>query len=290
MNALPHLPLTAVDNPAELRKAVTAWRRAGLKVGFVPTMGALHTGHVSLIDLALSHCDRVVASIFVNPAQFAPGEDFDAYPRTLDSDAAKLAKAGCHLLYVPTARVMYPEGFDLKVHVGGPSAGLETDFRPHFFDGVATVVAKLFNQVRPDIAVFGEKDYQQLLVIQRLAADLDHGVTIIPGPVIREDDGLALSSRNVYLSPEDRARAVRLNEILRDFAEALERGDDVATAQARALAKAANGFDGVDYIEARCAGTLAELPAGPIDRPARVLGAVWLGKTRLIDNLAAVPG
>ncbi|MEE2566845.1 pantoate--beta-alanine ligase [Hyphobacterium marinum] len=289
MSDLPHLPLTAVDTPADLRKAVMAWRRAGLKVGFVPTMGALHDGHISLVELALRHCDRVVASVFVNPAQFAPGEDFDAYPRTLETDAAKLAEAHCHLLYAPTARAMYPEGFALKVQVGGPSEGLETDFRPHFFDGVATVVAKLFNQVRPDIAVFGEKDYQQLLVIRRLAADLDHGVAIIPGPVVREDDGLALSSRNVYLSQDERARAVRLNEILKDFAQALERGDDVATAQARALAKAANGFDGVDYVEARCAETLAELPAGPIDRPARVLGAVWLGKTRLIDNFAADP-
>lgn len=290
MSDLPHLPLAAATDVPALRKVVRTWRKAGLTVGFVPTMGALHAGHVSLIELARKSSDRVVASVFVNPAQFAPNEDFEAYPRTLEADARKLADAGCHLLYAPTAAVMYPHGVDVSVHVGGPSAGLETDFRPHFFDGVATVVAKLFNQVRPDIAVFGEKDYQQLLVIRQLAAGLDHGVTIIPGPIVREPDGLALSSRNAYLSKDERSRAVRLNEILRDFADALERGDDVVTAKARALAKAANGFDGVDYVEARCAASLEALPPGPIDRPARVLGAVWLGRTRLIDNLAANPG
>tara|TARA_R110002072_G_scaffold322_3_gene2195 strand:- start:845 stop:1732 length:888 start_codon:yes stop_codon:yes gene_type:complete len=284
-----NLPLPAVNEVTALRAQVSAWRLAGERIGFVPTMGALHAGHLSLIEKAREHSDRVVVSIFVNPAQFAPGEDFDAYPRTLDQDAAMLTGAGCDLLFAPTARVMYPAGFDLTVHVGGPSAGLETDFRPHFFDGVATVVAKLFNQVRPDIAVFGEKDYQQLLVVTRLAADLDHGVDIVPAPILREPDGLAMSSRNAYLSKEDRQRAARLYAILTGMVTGLEAGTSIETAQAEAIRAARLAFDSVDYIEARCASTLATLPAGPLERPARILAAVKLGSTRLIDNLAASP-
>ncbi len=286
MNDLSTLPLPAAGDVESLRSTIALWRSGGLRVGFVPTMGALHTGHVSLIEIARAHCDRVVASVFVNPAQFAPGEDFEAYPRTLSTDAGKLAEAGCDLLYAPTRQVMYPKGFDASVHVGGPSAGLETDFRPHFFDGVATIVTKLFTQIRPDVAVFGEKDYQQLLVIKRLVTDLDLNVEIVPGPVIRETDGLALSSRNAYLSNTDRKRAARLYEILREFGDALKNGSELAKAQMRAIAAAENAFDRLDYIEARCAETLDALPDGPIVRPSRVLGAVWLGKTRLIDNLA----
>jgi len=285
----PDLPLPAAYTVAELRETVAAWRREGLTVGFVPTMGALHAGHLALVTQALERADRLVVSIFVNPAQFAPGEDFDAYPRTLESDADKLAGAGAHLVYAPSASEMYPQGFSTTVSLSGPAEGLESAARPHFFAGVATVVSKLFNQVRPDLAVFGEKDYQQLLVIRRMTEDLDLGVEIVPGVTVREADGLALSSRNAYLSDTDRKRAAALNVILAGFAQALEAGGDVATAQAAALTAAADAFDAVDYVEARCADTLAELPAGPIDRPARVLAAVKVGGTRLIDNRPVSP-
>lgn len=282
----PDLPLDAAFTPEELAGAVNAWRARGLAVGFVPTMGALHAGHIALVRQALSLCDRVVASVFVNPAQFAPGEDFDAYPRTLDDDAFKLSEAGCHMLYAPTGQAMYPQGFTTTVSLCGPAEALESDARPHFFAGVATVVTKLLNQVRPDLAVFGEKDYQQLLVIRRLVADLDLGVTIVGGQTVREPDGLALSSRNAYLSNGERVRAARLNVILGAFAEALRRGADVASAQAEAERAAKRVFDSVDYIEARDAGTLDALPAGPLTQSGRVLAAVRVGKTRLIDNMA----
>ncbi len=278
------LPVPTVSTVSDLRAAVSDWRAQGLSIGFVPTMGALHAGHIALVTQALAQCDRVVASIFVNPAQFAPGEDFDAYPRTLEADAAKLAAAGCHLLFAPRARDMYPDGFVTTITLSGPAEGLESAARPHFFAGVATVVAKLLNQVRPDVAVFGEKDYQQLLVIRRLATDLDLDTRIEAGITVREADGLALSSRNAYLSPADRQRAGRLNVILADFAAQLEAGADLAQAEAAAAAAARAAFDSVDYVTARCAQTLAPLPPGPLDRPARVLAAVRVGATRLIDN------
>ena len=283
----PDLPLPAAYTLAALRRTVSGWRREGLSVGFVPTMGALHAGHLALVTQALERADRVVASIFVNPAQFAPGEDFEAYPRTLESDADKLAGAGAHLVYAPPGSEMYPDGFATTVSLSGPAEGLESDARPHFFSGVATVVSKLFNQVRPDLAVFGEKDYQQLLVIRRLSEDLDLGVEIVPGVTVRESDGLALSSRNAYLSASDRRRAAALNVILADFARALEAGAPRQKAQDAAIAAARDAFDAVDYVEARCADTLQALPEGPIDRPARVLAAVKLGTTRLIDNRPA---
>lgn len=282
-------PIRTVHTVADLRAAVSGWKAEGETVGFVPTMGALHAGHVSLIDIARTRAAKTVASVFVNPKQFAPNEDFGAYPRTLPDDARKLAEAGCDLLYAPNGPEMYPDGFAASVHVGGPSEGLETDFRPHFFDGVATVVTKLFTQVRPDIAVFGEKDYQQLLVVKRLAADLDLGVEIVPGPVMREADGLAMSSRNVYLSAEDRERAVRLNALLFACAEALEKGERIADTLKTARIVAESAFDLVDYVDVRCADTLAPLPGPVLDRPARVLAAVKLGSTRLIDNVAADP-
>jgi pantoate--beta-alanine ligase len=283
------LPLPLVSAVSDLRAVLARWRTDGLSIGFVPTMGALHAGHIALVTQALSRCDRVVASIFVNPAQFAPGEDFDAYPRTLEADAAKLAAAGCHLLFAPRARDMYPDGFATKIALTGPAEGLESAARPHFFSGVATVVAKLLNQVRPDVAVFGEKDYQQLLVIRRLAADLDLETLIEAGETVREPDGLALSSRNAYLSPADRQRAGRLNVILADFAAQLEAGGDIARAEAAALDAARAAFDSVDYVTARCAQSLAPLEPGRLDRPARVLAAVRVGSTRLIDNRAASP-
>jgi pantoate--beta-alanine ligase len=286
MSELSQLPIPATADLDRLRAQIHDWRQAGLRIGFVPTMGALHEGHLSLIRMARERADRVVASIFVNPAQFAPHEDFDAYPRTLDEDAAKLANAKCDLLYAPLASDMYADGFSAKLSLEGAALGLETDFRPHFFAGVAIVVAKLFNRVQPDISVFGEKDYQQLLVIRQMVRDLDFPIEIVPAPTLRERDGLALSSRNAYLSTREREISAGLHDILSGFANDLTQGTDWETAQGKALAKAASAFDRVDYIEARCALTLAPLPAGPVTQPARVLAAVWLGKTRLIDNLA----
>jgi pantoate--beta-alanine ligase len=291
MSELNSLPLPATADTARLRAIIADWRRQGLKIAFVPTMGALHAGHLSLIAKGKEKADRVVASIFVNPAQFAPGEDFDAYPRTLNTDAEYLAKAQCDLLYAPRASDMYPEGFSARLSLEGAASGLESDFRPHFFGGVAIVVAKLFNRVQPDMAIFGEKDYQQLLVIRQLVGDLDLPIRIIAGETLRESDGLALSSRNAYLSASDRETGADLHRILADFASALSQGCDWETAQGKALAKAANAFDRVDYIEARCANTLAPLPAGPVRQSTRVLAAVWLGQTRLIDNVdVALPG
>ena len=282
-------PLTAVLSVADLRARIASWRSGGHRVGFVPTMGALHEGHLALVRQALSAADRVVVSVFVNPAQFAEGEDFDSYPRTLEEDAAKLARTGAQLIYAPAARQIYPEGFATEVRIGGPAEGLESAVRPHFFHGVALVVAKLLNQVRPDIAVFGEKDYQQLLVIRRLALDLDLNVEILAGETVREADGLALSSRNAYLRPEERRRAAQLNVILADFAHALSQGAPAAAAQAEALAEAKAAFDAVDYVTVRHAETLAALGPGPVEAPARVLAAVKVGSTRLIDNMPVKP-
>ena len=267
-----------------LRTRIRTWREDKLRVGFVPTMGALHEGHISLVRLAKAHCDRVVASIFVNPKQFAAGEDLDTYPRTLIADAEKLTDAQCDLIYLPTNEIMYPQGYSANVSLKGPALGLESEARPHFFDGVATVVAKLFNQVRPDMAFFGEKDYQQLLVIKQMVKDLDFPIDILGGETLREKDGLAMSSRNAYLSADERSRAARLNAILTDFAAALEAGRPLAEARAEAETAARAGFDAVDYVEARCATTLAKLPDGPLETTARVLAAVRLGTTRLIDN------
>ena len=284
-----HLPIPNADTVGALRARLKNWRADGQSIGFVPTMGALHDGHLSLVKRAKAQCDRVVTSIFVNPAQFAPHEDFDAYPRTFVEDADKLERVGCDLIFSPRRQVMYPEGFATTVSLTGPAEGLEAAARPHFFNGVATVVAKLLNQVRPDIAVFGEKDYQQLLVIKQLNADLDLGVEIMGGPIVRERDGLAMSSRNRYLSEAERKRAGQLHAILAEGVRLLEGGMARIAAEASTLKMAEGAFDGVDYIEARCARTLAVLPEGAIDRPARILGAVRLGETRLIDNLPAAP-
>lgn len=280
----PELALPAVYNIADLRDQVRQWRAEGLRVGFVPTMGALHEGHLALVKQALESSDRVIVSIFVNPTQFAPGEDFDAYPRTLEADAEKLGHVGAHLVYSPDAGEMYPDGFVTTVTLTGPTHGLESVSRPHFFHGVATVVCKLLNQVQPDLAIFGEKDYQQLMVIRRMVRDLNLPVEIAGGETVREADGLALSSRNVYLNTTERERAARLNVILLEFADALASGANVADAQHQAQLKAQSAFDGVDYVVARDAASLDALPSGPIEREARVLAAVRVGKTRLIDN------
>jgi pantoate--beta-alanine ligase len=266
---------------ASLRAHVAAWRQNGETVALVPTMGALHEGHAGLIRMAKAQAERAVASIFVNPKQFGAGEDFDRYPRAEQADAEVLRQAGCDLLYAPTPEAMYPPGFATTVSVAGVSAPLEGVSRPGHFDGVATVVAKLLLQALPDVAIFGEKDFQQLAVIRRLARDLDLACEILAAPTARAPDGLALSSRNVYLSEAERAAAPALHRALTEAAQALADGASIAQAEAqgrRALTLA--GFQ-VDYFEARDPATLA--PA--TGRPLRLLAAARLGATRLIDNL-----
>jgi len=285
---VPPPPLPVVRTVAALRSQVSAWLARGERIGLVPTMGALHEAHLALVRLAGERADRVVVSVFVNPTQFAPTEDFAAYPRDEARDAALLAGVGCDLLYAPPTEEIYPSGFSTCVTVSGVSAPLEGVSRPQHFAGVATVVAKLLIQAAPDVAVFGEKDYQQLLVIRRLARDLDLPVEIVGMPTVRADDGLALSSRNAYLTAGERRVAARLNLVLRAAAGALAAGERVDTVEAKALAcleKA--GFAAVDYFEARAADDLGRLGPGPADRPARVLAAVRLGRARLIDNWAS---
>lgn len=268
-----------------LRESVAALRAGGATIALVPTMGALHAGHIALIDEARLRADHVVASIFVNPKQFGAGEDLDAYPRRAASDARMLADAGCALLWLPDVATMYPDGFATTISVSGVTDGLDGAARPGHFDGVATVVAKLFNQVRPDIALFGEKDYQQLAVIRRMAADLDFGIEIVGVATQRDEDGLALSSRNAYLDAAERAAARALPRALGDAAAAISAGEDAGGAIARAketILKA--GFASIDYIALCDAETLE--PVTGADRPARLLAAARIGTTRLIDNLA----
>lgn len=249
-------------------------------------MGALHQGHLALVREARRRADRVVASVFVNPTQFAAHEDLDKYPRQPERDGELLAEAGCDLMFLPDADEMYPAGFCTTIRVGGPAEGLETDFRPHFFGGVATVVAKLLNQVRADIAVFGEKDYQQLLVVRRLVHDLDIATEIIGLPTIRDEHGLALSSRNAYLSEAELAVARRLNVVLREaVAQAAAKRPVAAIERDAHAALLKAGFERIDYVAVRRAEDLAVFPDGVADAPVRVLAAAWLGGTRLIDNL-----
>ena len=271
---------TTVDG---IRLLVAEWRHSGASVALVPTMGALHRGHLALVEQARQQADRVVVSIFVNPAQFAVGEDFPTYPRDLEGDLAKLSQ-GADAVFAPETAEMYPAGYATTVSLGGPAAGLETDFRPGFFAGVATVVTKLLLAVGPDRAIFGEKDYQQLLVIRRLAADLRLPVEILSHPVERDSDGLALSSRNTYLTPDERAVAPRLHEAIKGAAAAIRDGELATTAmeQARAAMRRA-GFD-IDYVELRDAATLAPV-SDHATEPMRILAAARLGHTRLIDNV-----
>ena len=272
-----------VESVSALRAQIREWRREGLGIAMVPTMGALHDGHISLVRMALDQAERCVVSIFVNPAQFAPTEDLHKYPRQLARDLDRLAEAGAHLAFTPSVAEMYPAGFATRISVGGPSSGLETDFRPSFFDGVATVVAKLFQQASPDCAIFGEKDYQQLCVVRQLCRDLDLPVAIIGAPTVRDAHGLAMSSRNAYLGEAELEIARKLNAVLRRAAAALAAGANEADATGearRALVEA--GFQKVDYVAAREAGTLAPWRR---DRDGRILAAAWLGATRLIDNL-----
>lgn len=269
----------------DLRAIVAGWRGSGQRIALVPTMGALHEGHLSLIATARRHADRVVASIFVNPTQFGPNEDLDRYPRREQADAALLVEAGCHLLWLPDVAAMYPKGFATSIRVSGVSEGLCGGVRPGHFDGVATVVAKLFNQVLPDVAVFGEKDYQQLAVIRRMAADLDFSLDIIGAPTVREPDGLAMSSRNAYLSKEARETAVVFPRTLRTAVAALQHGNPVAATLDGVRAELSGaGFDAVDYVELRSAEDLQ--PLTRLDRRARLLAAVRIGGVRLIDNFS----
>jgi len=281
--------LASVRTIADLRAVIGVWRREGRRVALVPTMGALHEGHLSLVRLARAHGERVVASIFVNPRQFAAHEDLDRYPRDAEGDAAKLRSAGCDLLFAPGPAEVYPPGFATAVSVSGVSNDLEGAMRPHFFGGVATVVTKLLLQCLPDAAVFGEKDYQQLLVIKRLVRDLDIPVAIVPGATVREADGLAMSSRNAYLSADERKSAAQMNVILKRAAAMLEQGGAIAAVERSAKeALDENGFDPIDYVAVRDGETLAPLTSKAVDRPARILAAAWLGKTRLIDNFAVM--
>jgi len=277
-----------VRDVAALRAALAELRAGGGQVALVPTMGALHAGHMALVAEARRRAAHVVASIFVNPMQFGANEDLSTYPRREASDARMLEEAGCALLWAPDVAAVYPDGFATTVSVGGVSDGLDGAARPGHFDGVATVVLKLFNQVAPDIALFGEKDYQQLAVIRRMARDLDLGLEIVGVPTQRDADGLALSSRNAYLTEAERQAARALPRALGEAAAAIQAGADVAGALAAARDKLGRaGFGPIDYVELRDSETLA--PVGALDRPARLLAAARIGGTRLIDNLPVGP-
>lgn len=280
--------LDIVRQVTELRARVKYWRDQGLSVAMVPTMGALHDGHLTLVRTALEQADRVVVSVFVNPTQFGPTEDLSRYPRQEAKDAEALDGVGCHLLFAPKVEEMYPEGFATTISVKGVSAPLEGVCRPGHFDGVATVVSKLLLQCLPDIALFGEKDWQQLAVIRRMARDLDLPVQIQGVPTVREADGLALSSRNAYLTPQDRDIAPALHRALQAVVDGVKAGKSPAELCHRAAADViAAGFASVDYIEVRDADDMS--PVETLARPARVLAAARLGTTRLIDNIGIEP-
>jgi pantoate--beta-alanine ligase len=275
-----------VQDIAELRAMTAGWRRAGESVALIPTLGALHDGHIALVRLGRQKAARTLVSIFVNPTQFGPNEDFSRYPRTLEADRAKLAEVGADAIFTPTPQAMYPAGFATTVSLAGPAtAGLEDRFRPTHFAGVATVVAKLLIQAAPDFAIFGEKDFQQLAVIRRMARDLDVPGEIIGAPTIREPDGLAMSSRNVYLSVEDRAAAPTLHRAMEAAAAEIRLGEKPAAALAQARETITQAGFALDYLELRDASSLA--PADALgDAPLRLLVAARIGKTRLIDNIA----
>jgi pantoate--beta-alanine ligase len=281
--------LPVVRHYQQLRAEVQRWRASGKTVALVPTMGALHEGHLSLVRLARQHAKRVVVSLFVNPTQFGPKEDFTAYPRDEQGDWAKLAGAKTDLLYAPQVDEMYGEDFSTRVEVIGLTGGLEGASRPHHFAGVTTVVTKLFLQCLPDVALFGEKDFQQLLVIKQLVRDLNFPITIIPGPTVRAPDGLALSSRNAYLTPADRNLAPHFHAVLQDVAMEVSSGRPVHEAVFIARDRLEGSGFRVDYIEVRDAETFLPVE-GAIASPARVLGAVFLGKVRLLDNVPVIIG
>jgi pantoate--beta-alanine ligase len=271
LDAPTELPPKIIRDLPILRRTVAAWRAAGDRVGLVPTMGALHDGHLALVAEAKRHAQRVAVSIFVNPKQFAANEDLAKYPRTFQADIAKLATGGADAVWAPDAAIMYPEGFATRIVPEGAALGLEADYRPHFFQGVATVCTKLFTQVAPDVAVFGEKDWQQLAVVRQVVRDLDLPLAIVGLPTVRESDGLAMSSRNRYLTPAERAEAPRLIAELRKAAAAIGRGESPEAATAHAAAALTSAGWRVDYVT---------------EREGRLLVAAWLGGTRLIDNIA----
>jgi pantoate--beta-alanine ligase len=279
--------LPVVRHYSEVRSVVQRWRAAGQTVALVPTMGSLHEGHVSLVQLARKHAKRVVVSLFVNPTQFGPTEDFAAYPRDEQGDWAKLAAAKTDLLYAPQVDEMYGEDFSTRVEVIGITGGLEGASRPHHFAGVTTVVTKLFLQCLPDVALFGEKDYQQLMVIKQLVRDLNFPITIVPGPTMRAPDGLALSSRNAYLTPPERNLAPHFYAVLKDVAAEIAGGRPVHEAVYIGRDRLEGAGFKVDYLEARDAETLLPLEE-PGGRPARLLGAVFVGQVRLIDNVPVI--
>ena len=271
-----------------LRNTVRTWQTNNRRIALVPTMGALHAGHMALVAEARKRADRVVVSLFVNPTQFAPGEDLAAYPRKGDEDAAMLEEAGIDVLWMPGVEAMYPEGFATTISVAGVSEGLEGAHRPGHFDGVATVVAKLLGQVQPDLALFGEKDFQQLAVVRKMVADLNIRVGIVGVPTERDSDGLALSSRNVYLTPEERTAARALPDALNEAAVAISAGESVENVLQRARAKLeAAGFGPIDYIELCDAASLR--PVREMKGNLRLLAAAKLGRARLIDNVAVDP-
>jgi len=274
-----------VTDVAVLRAVIKEWRTKGETVALVPTMGALHAGHLSLLGLAKARANRGIVTIFVNPKQFGPTEDLDRYPRQEQADQALLQASGCDLVFMPAASAVYPPGFATSVSVATLGDGLEGAARPGHFDGVATVVTKLLTMTLPDIAVFGEKDWQQLAIVRRLVADLDLPVEILGGPIVRDADGLALSSRNAYLSPAQRAQAIALPQTLADTAEALAAGVPVKEALANGVKKLLHaGFASVDYLSLVDARSLEPLVA--LQPPARLVAAATLGTTRLLDNLA----
>ena len=277
-------PMIVRTVPA-LRRALDGLRARKATTALVPTMGALHDGHVSLVRLAKRRAKRVIVSIFVNPTQFAPTEDFGSYPRTWKADVARLAAEDVDLIWNPDVKTMYPDGFATRILTEGPAtANLEDRFRPHFFGGVATVVGKLFTQCRPDFAIFGEKDFQQLRVVTRMAGDLDLGVKVVGSRTVRERDGLAMSSRNVYLTPEERRAAPILHRAMKQSAGRLRAGDNTEAAMAGGAEMIVGAGFALDYFEVRHAETLAPI-ASLKDGPMRILVAAKIGKTRLIDNL-----
>ena len=281
---MPHTPIIA-RTLSSLHGARSDLSKRDASIALVPTMGALHDGHVSLVRLARRRAQKVIVSIFVNPTQFAPTEDFGSYPRTWKADVAKLTAEKVDLIWNPDVKAMYPDGFATRIVPEGPAtAGLEDRFRPHFFGGVATVVGKLFTQVRPDVAIFGEKDFQQLRVVTRMAADLDLGVKVIGSRTVRERDGLAMSSRNVYLSAEERQTATVLYRAMKESARRLKAGEDPAAAMEAGRELITGAGFALDYFEARHAETLAPVTSMK-DGPVRILVAAKLGTTRLIDNI-----
>ena len=271
---------------ADLRKRIVRWRQDDDRIGLVPTMGALHQGHLSLIEEAAKRAGRVVVSIFINPRQFGPTEDLQRYPRNFEQDRAKISEQGLtDVIFAPASEEIYPDGFATEIRVGGLALGLESDYRPHFFAGVATVVGKLLIAVAPDVAIFGEKDYQQLLVVRRMVQDLGLPIEIVGAPIVRELDGLAMSSRNAYLGPRERAVAGILNRVLSRAAGRIRTGASIADAEREAKAALlAAGFHSVDYVAVRDADTLARFDQ--LSGNMRILAAATVSGTRLIDNLA----